>query len=200
MRKFAAVFMSVLFCGAFAMAQLEPKLFEVPKTELSIGFAYQHADLSGSFAPTNDIVTENSTGLKGFAIEFSHYMYRNLGFTVDVARNSNKAVDSTGIGYVRTTYLAGPSYRLHRYGFFSPSVHVLAGVDHGTFTVPNGPPNGTVLTFGDTDFAAAAGGTLDGNLTKHLAIRLAQVDYLYTHNYGANQSSFRYVGGVVVRF
>jgi hypothetical protein len=197
MRKFAGLVAFFFVCGAFALAQMEPKLFEVPKTELSIGFAYQHADLSGSLSPTNGNVTENSTGMKGFAFEFSHYLYGNLGFTVDVARVSNNAVDSTGIEYVRTSYLAGPSYRLHRYGFFSPSIHVLGGVDRGTFTVPAGS---TVLSFRDTDFAAAAGGTLDGNLSRHLAVRLAQVDYLYTHHNGTNQSSFRYAGGVVFRF
>jgi hypothetical protein len=197
MRKFAAVFVFVLVCGAFAMAQLEAKLFDIPKTELSFGYAYQRAGLSGGLAATDNIVTENSTNLNGFAFEVSHYLHGNIGVTVDVARDSNKAVDPTGIGYVRMSYVAGPSYRLHRYGFFSPSVHVLAGVDHATFNVPAG---GTVFSFRDTDLAVVAGGTLDGNLTPHLAIRLAQVDYVYTQHYGTNQSSFRYVGGIVVRF
>jgi hypothetical protein len=198
MRKFLAVFVSVLMCGAFAMAQMEPKLFEIPKTELSFGYAYQHASLAGSFASTG--IPESSTTLNGFAVAFSHYMYGNLGYTVEIARDSTSMLDSAGIGYVRTSYLGGPTYRLHRYGFLSPAVHVLAGVDHGSFTVPAGPPGTTVLTFINTEFAALAGGTLDGNLTKHFAIRLAQVDYLYSHHYGANQSSFRYLGGIVVRF
>ena len=200
MRKCAAIFVFVLVCGAFAMAQMEPKLFDIPKTELSFGYAYQHAGLSGSFATTNGSVTENSTGLNGIAIEFSRYFHGNFGVTGDFAWDTNGSVDSTGIKYTRTSYLGGPSYRLHRYGFFSPSVHVLAGVDHGTLTVPTGPANAISLTYSNTDFAALAGGTLDGNLTKHLAIRLAQVDYLYTHNYGTSQSSFRYLGGIVVRF
>jgi hypothetical protein len=197
MRKFAAVIVFVLVYGAIAMAQLEPKIFEVPKTELSAGFEYQHASLSGSLAATGGNVTDSSTGMKGFAIEFSHYLHSKIGYTVDIARVSNKAVDSTGTGYVRTSYMAGPSYRLHRYGFLSPSIHALGGVDRDNFTVP---ADGTVFSFKDTDFAAAAGVTVDGNLSRHLALRLAQVDYLYTHHYGTNQSSFRYVGGIVVRF
>jgi hypothetical protein len=201
MRKFAAVFLFVLFCGVFAMAQQEP-LFAVPKTEISFGYAYLHA--GGIVPAVNSIgadVSEDSTGANGFALQFSHYLpylHGNLGYTIDFARDSNKAVDPTGVGYVTESYTAGPTYRLHRYGFFSPSIHVLAGVSHSTLSAP--VSGGSVFSLTDTDFAALAGGTLDGNLTPHVAIRLAQVDYEYTHHYSANQSSFRYLGGVVIRF
>jgi hypothetical protein len=196
MRKFAAVFLFVLFCGVFAVAQQEP-LFAVPKNEISFGYAYLHA---GGINPAGGEVAQTSTGMNGFAVQFSHYLHYlngNLGYMVDVARDSSKAVDPTGVGYVSTSYVGGPSYRLHRYGFFSPSIHVLAGVSRSTFSVPS---SGTVFSLKDTDFAALAGGALDGNLTPHIAIRLAQVDYEYTHHYGNNQSSFRYLGGVVIRF
>jgi hypothetical protein len=198
MRKFAVVTVFVLVLGSFAVAQIEQKPFEVPRTEFFIGYAHEYADLSGSFSGTLGTVFGNSTGLNGFAFEASHFLHNNLGFTVDIARTSNKRLDPTGIGYVRTSYLAGPNYRLPRYGFFSPSVHVLAGIDHGVFTVPENLPS--TFTFGNTEFAAAAGATLDGNLSRHVAIRLVQVDYLYSHHYGENQNSFRYAGGVVLRF
>ena len=48
MRKLIVVIVSVLVFGAFALAQVEPKPMEVPKTELFIGYAYEHADTSGS--------------------------------------------------------------------------------------------------------------------------------------------------------
>ena len=203
MRKFAASFLFVLFFGAFALAQMEPPPLVVPNTELFIGYAYQHADTSGANlvqiggVPTN-LVNVDSTNLNGFAFEFSHYFHGKLGLTIDLSRGSNSKVDSTGIKYVRTSYLAGPSYRLHQWGFLTSSVHVLAGVDHDDFTVPTTLPS----TFNQTDlnFAALAGASFDGNLSRHLAVRLAQVDYLYTHHYGTNQSSFRYAGGVVARF
>jgi len=199
MRKFAAVFLFVLFCGVFALAQQEP-LFAVPKNEIYFGYAYEHASLNGGLAGTNGLVTDTSSGLNGFDIEYSHYLkylHGNLGYTIDFSRNSNGAIDPTGIGYSNETYVAGPTYRLHRYGFFSPSIHVMAGGAHSKFTVPS---EGTKFFFTDTDFAALAGGSLDGNLTPHIAIRLAQVDYDYTHHYGTSQSSFRYLGGVVIRF
>jgi hypothetical protein len=203
MRKFTASFVFVLVFGAFALAQMEPQPLVVPNTELFLGYTFQHADTSGSNlvqvggVPTN-LVNVDSVNLNGFAFEFSHYLPSKFGFTIDIARGSNSKVDSTGIKYVRTSYLAGPSYRLRQWGFLTSSVHVLAGVDHDDFTIPTTLPS----TFDQTDlnFAAAAGVSFDGNLSRHLAVRLAQVDYLYTHHYGTNQSSFRYAGGVVARF
>jgi hypothetical protein len=196
MRKFAAVFLFVLNVGVFAMAQKAP-LFAVPKNEISFGYAYLHAN---GIATSNSFVGQESAGVNGFAVQFSHYLpylHGNLGFMIDVARDSNKAIDPNGDGYTTESYTAGPSYRLHRYGFFSPSIHVLAGVSHlrASVAVP-----GSVFSLTDTDFAALAGGTLDGNLTPHIALRLAQVDYDYTHHYGTSQNSFRYLGGVVFRF
>jgi hypothetical protein len=201
MRKLAACFVVVLILGAFAMAQQEQAPFQIPKTELFGGYAYEHADISGSTGPTLGNVAQSSTGLSGFTIEFSHYFSHflpgSLGYTLEISRVSNSAVDGTGISYVRSTFLAGPSYRLHQFGFLSPSIHALAGVDHATFNVPI---DFTTLAVTDTDVAVAGGGALDGNLSQHLAIRLAEVDYVYTHHYGVVQSSFRYAGGIVLRF
>lgn len=195
MRKVTVLLLSIMAFGALASAQIEPAATAAPNTEFFIGYAYQHASVSGYNIPS---VTETSTNLNGFAFEFSHYWQGKLGLTVDISRGSNSKVDSTGIKYVRSTYMAGPSYRLHNFLFITPSVHALAGVDHDDFTVPEINP--TVIDYRTTDFAAAGGVTFDGNLSRHIAVRLAQVDYLYTHNYGSSQSSFRYTGGLVVRF
>jgi hypothetical protein len=172
-------------------------VFAVPKSEIYVGYAWQHAGLNGSLAATQGLVTQSSAGLQGFALGYARYFVKNIGFATEISRVSNGALDPTGIGYTRTSYLGGPSVRLHRYGFFSPSVHVLAGVDHASFKVP---ASGTVFNFSDTDFAVLAGGVLDGNLSRHLAVRLVQGDYLHTSHYGQSQSSFRYSGGVVIRF
>ena len=64
-----------------------------------------------------------------------------------------------------------------------------------------------------TAFAMAFGGGVDIGLSRHFAIRAAQVDYLYTNfnsidalasglstTTGNHQNSFRYSGGVVWRF
>jgi opacity protein-like surface antigen len=191
MRNFTVLLVCVLVLGAAAMAQVEPAPLEVPKSEFYIGYAFQHADTSGS-----NIV--NSTNLNGFAFEFSHYLKNmNLGLTFDIGRTTNSRVDSTGIKYTRTSYMIGPTYRIHRIGFFTANVHALGGIDRDNFDKPE---VGTVIYYKNTDPAAAAGVTFDGNLSRHLGIRVAQIDYVYTHHNNTNQGSFRYTGGVVVRF
>jgi opacity protein-like surface antigen len=197
MRTCAFAVLLVLFCSTFAAAQIEEELFEVPNTELYGGYAYQHAGLDGSLTATQGLVNKDTANLQGFTIGFSHYFWKNLGVAVDVSRVTKSSLDATGIKYTRSNYVGGPTFRLRRFGFFSPSVHVMAGVDRATFEVPSA---GTVLKFRDTDFAILGGGTLDGNLSRHLAVRLVQLDYLHTRHYGTSQSAIRYTGGIVVRF
>jgi len=62
----------------------------------------------------------------------------------------------------------------------------------------------------DNAFSFAFGVGMDWKLTKHIAVRLGQVDYQQTrllHTLAAetaqpanNQNNFRYSGGVVIRF
>ena len=205
MRKLAALLVVLFLCSAWAIAQIEPPLepeskIEAPRNELFGGFDYEHADLAGSFAGIGT-TTPSSTNLKGFGIEFSHYFPRffngHAGLTLEISRASNSKVDPTGIKYSRLRFMGGPSIRLRRYGFLTPSIHALAGVDRATFKVPSGA---FTLSFQDTDIAVVGGASVDGNLSRHIAVRLAQFDYVYTRHYDVNQSSFRYLGGIVLRF
>jgi hypothetical protein len=205
MRKLAALFALLVVCGVSAIAQTEPPFepepqLAEPSNELFGGFDYEHADLAGSTAVLG-IATPSSTGLQGVAFGFSHYFPQlfggHAGVMLEFSRASNSSVDPTGLEYSRLRGMAGPTVRLRRYGFFTPSIHALAGVDRATFKVPNGA---VTISFQDTDVAVAGGGSLDGNLSRHLAVRLAQFDYVYTRHYDVNQSSFRYIGGVVLRF
>ena len=205
MRKLASLIVLLFVCAACVSAQTEPPLEPEPQleapanNELFGGYAYEHADLAGSTAALG-IAIPSSTGMKGFAIEFSHYMHffnGHAGWMAEISRVSTSSVGPTGIEYSRLRFMGGPTFRLRRYGFFTPSIHALAGVDRATFTVPSGA---STLTFRDTDVAVVGGGSLDGNLSRHLAVRLVQFDYVYTRHYDVNQSSFRYIGGLVVRF
>lgn len=190
MRRFTVLFAFVLAFGVFGVAQMQQAPMEIPRTELYIGYAYQHADVSGSGFV-------DSTSMNGFAFEFNHYFKNNLGYVVDISRTSNGKVDSTGIKYTRASYMGGLAYRLHRIAMFTPSIHAMGGVDHDDLTVPY---TNTTLDYRNLDPAAAAGISFDANLSKHIAVRVAQVDYIYTNHYNTNESSFRYTGGLVVRF
>jgi hypothetical protein len=46
----------------------------------------------------------------------------------------------------------------------------------------------------------AFGGGADITLSKHVSLRAAQFDYLYTHFGGEGQNNFRIQSGIVYRF
>ena len=175
MRKCILAVLLAAACSTFAAAQMPQNIFEVPKSEIYGGYAWQHAELTSPLSGAGNPITQKTASLRGFAVGYAHYLFKNLGFALEVSRVSNGALDVTGIGYTRTSYVGGPTIRLHRYGFFSPAIHVMAGIDHASLKIPS---NGTVSPYTDTDVAVLAGGVLDGNLSRHPSGRLVQADYL----------------------
>jgi len=96
------------------------------------------------------------------------------------------------------TYLFGPRLNLRRFDHFVPFAEVMFGAAHG----------GSQLT-GDTAqsaFALTAGGGVDVVLTKYLAWRFFEADYLMTNFTGSlmspegRENSFRIGSGVVLRW
>ena len=190
MRKFALLAACLLMLGTAGLAQLEPPKLEVPRTEFFIGYAYQYTN--------PDQPQVGNTHLNGFAFETSHYFKKSdLGLTMDLGHQANSRVDNTGIKYSRSTYLIGPTYRFHNVGFWTANVHALVGLDHSVYTLTE---TSTTYKLNDTGMAVMTGVTVDGNLSRRLGIRLAQVDYVITDHYSSMQSGIRYTGGVVIRF
>jgi hypothetical protein len=83
------------------------------------------------------------------------------------------------------TYLVGPKLAFRSSGKVDPFAHVLFGGMHVT---------------GLSTFALAFGGGFDYKALPHVAIRVAQFDYIYTHFGGVRQNNFRYQGGIVIRW
>lgn len=100
------------------------------------------------------------------------------------------------------TFMAGPQIG-KRYGFFRPYAHALVGGAH-TSLYKNAWTNLGLNQFGgfpsNNALAADAGAGLDIALTRRIALRPAEVSYLYTDFNNAlskKQNNFRYLGGVV---
>jgi hypothetical protein len=104
------------------------------------------------------------------------------------------------------SYMFGPkvALTLHKTGKIVPYAKWIFGAMH-TDAAFNGTP------FNSTDFAESAGIGLDVNVTRHLAIRPIEADYLfmkqpiYDPSTGTNdatftEKSFHYSGGIVFRF
>jgi opacity protein-like surface antigen len=99
------------------------------------------------------------------------------------------------------TYLFGPRLTYRASGKFEPFAEALFGGARLTIT----PSGGTSAS--QNGFALAVGGGADYKVTRSVAIRLIQFDYLYTKiNYGAgsglpdHQNNLRIQAGIVFRF
>jgi hypothetical protein len=111
------------------------------------------------------------------------------------ANNINSAHESLGL----VTYLFGPRYTWRLHGRFVPFAQFLIGGVHGFDALfPN--TDGSTVT--PDAFAFEAGGGLDVNASRHLAIRVLQVDYLQTqlpNDANNEQNHLRLSGGIVIR-
>jgi outer membrane protein OmpA-like peptidoglycan-associated protein len=167
----------------------------VPKYEVALTYDFI------SFAPGNPFANFNNHGGAGsFTYNFSKW----LGLTGELggyqfSRNlfplTGSNADASGS---IASYLFGPRLNWRRFDHFTPFAEFLAGGTH----------SGVELTGGDTQnaFAIATGGGLDIVLTKNLAWRFAQLDYLMTTHSGTalgasgRQNNFRAATGLVLRF
>ena len=176
MRKLAWLFAMLLGCAMAAAAQ------DAPKAELFGGYSYMHSSLSGAgfnFNGGSGSIAVNPTDWFGIVGDFGAY---HSG--------------SFGIGTTTMSYLVGPRFSYRKNETFTPYVHALFGGAH--VTAGFGGVSGS-----DSAFAMAVGGGLDAKVSKHVAIRVAQVDYVLTkfNDGGDNrQNSVRVSTGIVYRW
>ena len=100
----------------------------------------------------------------------------------------------TGATAHEMDYLFGPRMYFHPHGRVFPFVQTLLGAERfsaGVSGVGSGATNA---------FAWSAGGGADVTLTRHVSLRLIQVEYLYTHFSSASQNNFRLQSSLVWRF
>ncbi len=139
--------------------------------------------------------TYNANDWLGLTAEIGGYHFKRqvLG-TPDALGN----VSVESISGSLQSYLFGPRVNFRHFDHFVPFAEAMFGAAHG----------GAQLT-GDTTqstFAMALGGGLDVVLTKHLAWRFLQADYLMTNfngtllNANARQNNFRIGTGAVLRW
>jgi len=87
-------------------------------------------------------------------------------------------------------FLFGPRATYRSSSSLAPFAQVLFGGQHF-----GGSGGGTA-----NSFAMSLGGGADYKLTEHVALRLIQVEYLYTHFGGVRQNNARIESGIVYRW
>ena len=155
-----------------------------PQDEIFGGYSWLHpngyADLGYK---VQDIVN-------GFDLSNTYYLpqLHNVGILVDGSGHFNNS-QGTGVGYI----LGGLQYKYHT-DTFSPFVRAFVG------TADLSPPDPSQWRV-----AVGGGGGFDLNITPRFAIRLAQIDYIYTNynqrflsGHDTQWNSIRLAAGVVV--
>jgi outer membrane protein OmpA-like peptidoglycan-associated protein len=212
MKNVLLILSAVLVFGLAASAQ------EVPKAEVFMGYEYIR------FAPALSGNPNFNMHGGGGAVTYNFSKYFGLKAEFTGAGGGDlKQCASTGLNCVTRsanffTYLFGPQAAIRSQSKLTPFAHLLFGGAYSNAyanlqqagTVSTTP---TVADFGKHAFAMAVGGGLDLKASKSIAIRLGQFDYFMTRFSGralntsgtgsvgslgiSNQSSFRYMGGVV---
>ncbi|HYL11668.1 MAG TPA: hypothetical protein VEV41_01440 [Terriglobales bacterium] len=163
----------------------------------------------------------NGNGLNGWEGQGTFNFNRFLGITADISGNSRSLVSlpvpliTPSVNQSFSEYLFGPTVSTG-FGRSSVFAHALFGVVRTSLgagvSVPIIGGISAPVTSASA-FAMAFGGGLDLGLSKHFAIRVAQVDYVRSQlstldslstglfgNLGGHQNDLRYSAGIVIRF
>ena len=171
-RVFFAV-LSLLLAALPAFAQEQ-----TPKAELSGGYAYA------------------GEATHGWNASAAFNLGRHFGLVADFGGHYSNLETPGERERIRThSYLFGPrlSARTRR---ATPFAHALFGVSH---IATRAETPGQTFRFTDATFGVALGGGLDITLSRRLALRAVQADYLRTRFFGETQHKGRLVFGLVLR-
>jgi opacity protein-like surface antigen len=182
MRKFVCLLGLVFLFSLGASAQ------NVPPVDLFAGYTYVHTSPGIALSSFNA-----NGGVGSVALNFTNW--GSLVFEVGGIHASK--INGVDVDATALTYMAGPKISFFHRSKLSPFAQALFG-----FTNTN--PGFNQTTISHNTFAMSPGVGLDWNATRHVAIRLGQMDYLLTRvptsTNQVNWNNFRYSAGVVFRF
>lgn len=170
-----------LYCLTIAFA-VSGSAQDYPKIEVFGGYSYVHSSFAGTglnFNGGSGSIAANVTGVFGLVGDFG--VYHN---------------NTSGVSTNNFTYLFGPKFAYRGNERITPYFHVLLGGVHASSSF------GTASDSSNA-FAMALGGGLDAKVAPHIAIRVAQVDYLLTKlpdDKDDRQNNVRVSAGIVFRW
>lgn len=176
MRKFVCLFCWVLILTISGVAQ------DSPKVEVFGGYSYVHSSFAGTglnFNGGSGSIAFNVVPVFGLVGDFG--VYHN---------------NTSGVSTNNFTYLFGPKFAYRGNERVTPYFHVLLGGVHAHSSF------GTISDSSNA-FALAIGGGLDAKVAPHIAIRVAQIDYLLTKlpdDKDDRQNNVRVSAGIVFRW
>jgi len=198
MRKFSCLTILLFCCWLDAGAQ------EYDKGELFGGYSYLHV---GSPGGTNDSIPA------GLNLDGTRHLFHGLGVTASFELHHKSDYGPGQTAFVWAA-VGGPRYKV-RFGKFEPFAHALFGTTRVSLIYANKvPPLGSPT---DNDFAWSAklGGGLDVAVSRHWAVRIAELNYYRTsfsqgagfsntdapeRGTGFHQNNFTFSAGMVLRW
>jgi len=192
---FAAVLAAAFAVPAYAQ--------QFPRAELFGGFSYANLNLgrqANLFAPT-------SRNYRGFGFSLGINLNRHLGLLADFGFQFGKSVGTPAVLALDPSFpfsKVAPAQLQPGQVLFEPRfawrrkrstefAHALAGIDRTDLSLT------TPTLAHKTNLALGFGGGMDINLTRHLAIRAVQADYMPERRDGQWTSGIRLSMGLVGR-
>jgi hypothetical protein len=174
MRKF---FGFALFLGIFSLAAFAQESGSAPKAEIFGGYQYTRFDGGVNANGWDTALTGNLNRWFGVAADFSGaYKSQN------------------GASFNNYTYTFGPVISYRHYEAFTPFAHFLAGGVRSSASFSG-------LSTSDNGFAMMFGGGADVNVSRRLAVRAIQFDWLSLHSNGASDNNnMRLCTGILLRY
>ncbi len=186
-----------------------------PRVELFLGY-------SGVWAVPSNSLGNRIVWLSGGTGSVAFNVNRSLGFVADVAGYPDTRLRETGTGANPAgtvnssgsvfTYLGGPRISFRKYERVTPFAQALFGDAHASKVTLSGCTGRLCTPLPTEDaFAMALGGGLDVKVSRHIAIRAIQAEYLMTRfadlTVGTSstgtrqtQNDVRLASGLVFRF
>jgi len=168
---------------------------------------HQEVDLAITYTVQHSNLVSNPTfWQQGGSVELSTQTYRGFGIAANIAGTNIGDAANSGTGLTMVTATFGPRYTWYRPigGARKKSLAIfgqgLIGEAHG-FNSYFPTPAASLTDY--NSFALQVGGGVDLGLSRHIAVRAIQADWLRTEfpNSTTNiQNTFRAAAGIVLRF
>lgn len=169
--------------------------------------SHQEVDLAVTYTVQHSNLVSNPTfWQQGGSVELSTQTYRGFGIAANIAGTNVGDAANSGTGLTMVTATFGPRYTWYRPvgGARKKSLAIfgqgLIGEAHG-FNSYFPTPAASLTDY--NSFALQVGGGADIGLSRHIAVRAFQADWLRTQfpNSTTNvQNTFRVAAGIALRF
>lgn len=183
-----------LLLGAAYILTTASALAQSPRSRHEVDLAVSYLSVRSNLTPGQFFWQQ------GGDLDLSATVSRSFGLAANVAGTQAHNISRNGIGLDTFTATFGPNYTWSRpSGKMSVFGQGLVGISHSWNSLF---PNTTSSSTSADSFALQVGGGVDLRLSRHLAVRPIQADWVRTHFPNATtnvQNNFRLGAGLVFR-